>query len=168
MDIDEPGWPLIDDFFRAEADGRSAPTVRRYERVRRRLMSFLDTGDMSLGLGTQPAALLEAERQFHDTGAFWTLLGPEELICCLPSFLHETWLPERTGEARTQISLVGRLLTALRRRHDFDWRVVSCAHLEAQAAVEQARRDLADRPAEPWTKAHELPARMRRESGPEW
>jgi len=168
MDIDEPGWPLIDDFFRAEGDGKSAPTARRYERVRQRLTTFLDTGDMALGLGTGEATLLEAERQFHDTGAFWTLFGPEELVCCLPSFVHETWLPEASGEARTQISLVGRLLTALRRRQDIDWRLVSCAYYEAQAAVAQARRDIADRPVGISTVSTEMPARMRRDPGPTW
>lgn len=169
MDIDEPGWPLIDDFFAAEAADKSAPTVRRYERVRTRLMIFLDTGDMSLGLGTHPASLLESERQFHDAGgAFWTLFGPEELICCLPSFLHETWLPEPSGEARTQISLVGRLLAALRRRHDIDWGLTSCAFYEARAAVDQARRDVAARPVEQATGRTEMPVRMRREPGPEW
>ena len=168
MDADEPGWPIIDDFFRAESEGRAAATVRRYASVRARLYAFLDTADMTLGLGTHPADLLEAERQFHTSGAFWTLFGPDELVCCLPSFVHETWLPEASGEARTQISLVGRLLTALRRRQDIDWRLVSCAYYEAQAAVAQARRDVADRPVGNSTASTEMPARMRRDPGPTW
>lgn len=167
MDIDEPGWPLIDDFFRAEAEGKSAATVRRYARVRVRLMSFLDTGDMSLGLGTHPAALLEAERQFHDTGAFWSLFGPDELVCCLPSFLHENWLPESVGEARTQISLVARLLASLSRHRDFDWQATACAWYDAEAAVKRARRELADRSIE--SAEHErMPSRFHQPPGPQW
>lgn len=142
MDIDEPGWLLIDDFFRAEAAGKSAATVRRYVRVRERLMAFLDTGDMTLGLGTHPAGLLEAERQFHDAGAFWSLFGPDELVCCLPSFLHESWLPDGVGEARTQISLVSRLLSYVSRHQDIDWQLTACAWYDAEAAVKRARRDI--------------------------
>jgi hypothetical protein len=158
MDHDEPGWPLIDDFFTTVADGRSSTTVHRYRRVRARLYHFLDTADMTLGLGTEAAALLEAERQFHESGAFWTLFGVDELACCLPSFVHETWLPPSTGEARTQISLVGRLLPRLGS---------SCGRYEAADAVARARRELSGRPAaEP--EAPRMPDRFRRPEGPRW
>ncbi|MET0931626.1 MAG: hypothetical protein ABWX74_19045 [Aeromicrobium sp.] len=166
MDIDEPGWPLIDDFFQAEAEGKSAATVRRYARVRERLTAFLDTGDMSLGLGTHMAALLESERQFHDSGAFWTLFGPAELVGCLPSFLHETWLPGQVAEARTQISLVGRLLTVLRQGH-IDRRLTQCAVYDAEAAVARARRDLARR-SHPSARGDHMPDRFLQQPGPEW
>ncbi len=170
MDIDEPGWALIDDFFRTEAQGKSAATVRRYARVRQRLMTFLDTGDMSLGLGTYPATLLEAERQFHQTGAFWSLFGPGELVCCLPSFLHETWLPEGIGETRTHISLVGRMVASLSRHADFDWKATSCAWYEAEAAVRQARRDLARRSSAPAASSEQvrMPPRFHQLPGPQW
>jgi hypothetical protein len=158
MDHDEPGWPLIDDFFSSAADGRSLATARRYLRVRSRLYAFLDTADMTLGLGSEPASLLEAERQFHVSGAFWTLFGPDELACCLPSFLHETWLPASTAEARTQISLVGRLLPRLGS---------SCGRHEAEAAVVRARRQLAERPA-PVVDPPHLPERFRQQEGPRW
>lgn len=167
MDIDEPAWPLIDDFFRAEAEGRSAATVRRYARVRARLLSFLETGDMSLGLGTYPASLLESERQFHDTGAFWALFGADELVCCLPSFLHETWLPEEVGEARTQISLVGRLLSSLSRNRDIDWQTTACAWYDAESAVKRARRELGRRPVET-AEQPRMPARFHQQPGPLW
>lgn len=158
MDIDTPGWPLIDDFFAAQAEGRTTATVRRYARVRARLYEFLDTADMTLGLGSSPAALLEAERQFHGSGAFWVLFGADELACCLPSFLHETWLPAAVGEARTQISLVGRLVPRLGS---------SCARYEARDAVERARRQLAERDTdEPGSPR--LPDRFRRQEGPRW
>lgn len=167
MDIDEPAWPLIDDFFRELGVGRKAETVRRYLRIRHRLLTFLDTGDMTLGLGSDPATLLEAERQFHDTGAFWTLFGPDELVCCLPSFLHETWWPDSTVEARTQISVTGRLLGHLSRKRLLDWSVARRAYWDAEAAVVQARRDLARRPARP-DRVHQLPSRFRQEPGPQW
>jgi hypothetical protein len=167
MDFDDPGWPLIDDFFGQLADGRAAVTVRRYGRVRSRLYAFLDTGDMTLGLGSDPASLLDAERQFHDGGAFWHLFGPDELVCCLPSFLHETWLPEPVQEARTQITVVARLLTFLGRSGEMDWQGVRCAFWEAEAAVKRARRELAARPTEP-AADQQLPARFRREAGPQW
>jgi len=165
MDIDEPGWPLIDDFFASLCEGRRAETARRYARVRHRLMSFLDTGDMTLGLGTTEVALLEAERQFHDSGAFWALFGPDELVCCLPSFLHETWLPEGDGEARAQISVVSRLLKSLAGR-DLDWTVTRCAYWEAEAAVTEARRVVTRRPNRPEEAA--MPDRFLRQPGPEW
>ncbi|KQX75555.1 hypothetical protein [Aeromicrobium sp. Root472D3] len=158
MDHDEPGWPLIDDFFRAEAEGRSTATARRYDRVRSRLYDFLDTADMTLGLGSHCAVLLESERQFHQTGAFWTLFGVDELACCLPSFVHETWLPASNGEARTQISLVGRLLPRLGS---------SCGRPEAEAAVARARREVAERPAGE-TGSPRMPDRFRRQEGPRW
>jgi hypothetical protein len=166
MDIDEPGWPVIDDFFRAEAEGRSAATVRRYARVRQRLMTFLDTADMSLGLGTHQVSLLESERQFHDTGAFWSLYGLEELVCCLPSFLHETWLPEHRQEAGTQISLVSRLLAMIGRHRDFDRSVASCALYEADDAVRRARIEVRERSAEPGDAT--MPTRFLQQPGPEW
>lgn len=158
MDIDTPGWPLIDDFFAEQAAGRAAATVRRYARVRSRLYAFLDTADMTLGLGSTPAALLEAERQFHASGAFWVLFGADELACCLPSFLHETWLPVGVGEARTQISLVARLGPRLGS---------SCAGYEVRDAVVRARRQLAER-ADDEPGAQRLPERFRRQEGPRW
>lgn len=168
MHIDEPGWPLIDDFFAHEADGKAAATVRRYARVRARLTHFLDTGDMALGLGTHPATLLEAEREFHDGGAFWTLFGAPELVCCLPSFLHETWLPESTADARAQISLVGRLLTHLSRGGHLAHVDVGCAYWDAEAAVKRARRALADRAQESDDHATRMPDRLRQQPGPQW
>jgi hypothetical protein len=165
MDIDEPGWPIIDDFFTAVGEGRRPATVRRYSRVRHRLYDFLDRGDMTLGLGTEPAALLEAERQFHDSGAFWSLWGADELVCCLPSFLHPTWLPEGVVEARLQITLSGRLLTWLSAA-DLDWQVTSCAFYEAQAAVKQALNDLKGRSS--GASEQRMPDRFRQAPGPQW
>ncbi|MEV7396676.1 hypothetical protein [Aeromicrobium sp. NPDC092404] len=170
MDPDEPGWQLIDDFFAAEASGRAEPTVRRYGRVRDRLTHYLDTAEMSPWLGTAPATLLSAEREFHDRGAFWHLLGPDELVCVLPGFLLEPWLPETLGEARTQISLVSRLLSHVSRQRLLDLAAVQCALWDAEAAVRQARSDLEARSAarEPDDWSQEMPQRFRQEPGPQW
>jgi len=168
MAYDEPGWQLLDDFFDDEALGRTESTSRRYGRVRDRLTGYLDVSDMSDGLGTYPATLLDAERQFHEQGAFWMLFGPDELVCCLPPFLRAPWLPDGTGEARTQISLVGRLLDHLRRKRRLDFSVVRCAFWEAEAAVEQARRELRQRPREPDPWATDVPRRLQGEPGPGW
>ena len=170
MDPDEPGWQLLDDFFAGEASGRAEATVRRYVRVRDRLMQFLETADMSPFLGTHPGSLLSAEREFHDSGAFWQLFGPDELVCVLPGFLLEPWTPESLGEARTQISLVSRLLSYLGRKRLLDFSVFGCAHWEAESAVKQARIDLEARSAarEPDEWAQEMPSRFRQEPGPQW
>jgi hypothetical protein len=163
MDTDEPGWTLIDDFFRDRAEGRSQATARRYGRVRVRLYAFLDTADMTPWLGTQPAALLEAERQLHDAGAFWTLFDAAELACCLPGFVHEAWWPPGLAETRTQIGLVSRLLPRLGASDD---------RHEAEHAVVRARRELSARAAgwEPPGHAEppQIPRRFRRQEGPWW
>lgn len=170
MDPDEPAWPLLDDFFAKEASGRAEATVRRYVRVRDRLTQFLDTADMSRWLGTEPATLLSAEREFHENGAFWQLFGPDELVCVLPGFLLEPWVPGSLGEARTQISLMSRLLSHLSRKRLLDLSVTSCAFWEAETAVKQARIDLearsVSREADEW--AQDMPARFRQEPGPQW
>ncbi|MCL3819002.1 hypothetical protein [Aeromicrobium wangtongii] len=153
MDVDEPGWPLIDDFFGRLADGRASATVRRYARVRSRLYVFLDTADLTLVLGSDRAALLEVERQLHDGGAFWQLFGPDELACCLPDFLHEPWLPGGAQEARVQVTVVARLLALLGRASAPD--------------VQRAREEIAARPESP-APAARLPARFRREAGWQW
>jgi hypothetical protein len=170
MDADEPGWQLLDDFIADEAFGRAEATVRRYARVRARLTHYLDVGEMADWLGRQPATLLGAEREFHEHGAFWQLFGPDELVCCLPGFLLEPWIPESLGEARTQISLVSRLLSHLSRKRLLDFSVVRCAYWEAEAAVQQARADLQARSdgREPDDWAGQMPRRFRQEPGPRW
>jgi len=170
MDPDEPGWPLLDDFFAQEASGRADPTMRRYGRVRDRLTHYLDTADMVRWLGTEAGTVLSAEREFHEHGAFWHLHGPDELVCVLPGFLQEPWLPEGLGEARTQISLVSRLLSLLTRRRLLDMSLFGRAHRDAEAAVTQARVDLEARSAarEPDEWAQDVPSRFKQEPGPQW
>ncbi|AXT85418.1 hypothetical protein C6I20_09605 [Aeromicrobium sp. A1-2] len=170
MELDEPGWHLLDDFFIAEAADRAIPTVRRYVRVRGRLTYFLDTAEMGDWLGAQSATLLSAEREFHDRGAFWQLFGPNELMCVIPGFLRPPWLPEGLGESRTQISLMSRLLSHLSRQQLLDLSVFRCAYWDAEAAIKQARVDFARRSAarKPDDWASEMPGRFRQEPGPQW
>jgi hypothetical protein len=119
MDIDEPGWPMIDDFFERLAQGRKTETVRRYVRVRHRLYDFLDLDDMTTWLDPADATLLAAEREFCREGAFWTIFGAEALLRCLPGFVAVDVLPSGTAEARMQVSVTGRLLKHLRH-----WRLI--------------------------------------------
>ncbi|NRQ50455.1 hypothetical protein [Aeromicrobium stalagmiti] len=115
MDLDEPGWPLIDDFFHDLAEGRKAETVRRYARVRLRTYDFLDVDDMTTWLDPDDAVLLAAEREFLREGAVWTLLGIDGVLRCLPGLLTPERLPTSAAEARMQVSVVNRLADHLRR-----------------------------------------------------
>lgn len=142
MYFDEPGWSLIDDFFMHLADGRAASTVRRYVRIHHRLVGFLDIGDMTLGLGEERARLLDAERDFHDSGAFWTLYGSAELVECLPSFLHETWLPTGISESRMQISVAARLLDHLMREGLIDRAIGTGVLAGVSRSIERARHEV--------------------------
>lgn len=161
MDADEPGWPIIDDFFRDLAVGRSVTTARRYLRVRARLYRFLDTADLgtALGpaLGEDAATALERGRQTHASGSFWALYGLDELSRCLPAFVHEPWLPVGLAEARTQLSVVSRLAARLG---------ATPASSETAVAVVQARERLDRRP--PVIEPARMPARFLAHPGPLW
>ena len=115
MDIDGPGWPLIDDFFEHLSTGRAASTVRRYARVRLRLYDFLDVDDMASWLTPDEVVLLAAEREFDRDGALLRLLGADGLVRCLPGLVAEQRLPTTAAEARMQVSVTGRLLRHLER-----------------------------------------------------
>lgn len=114
MDLDEPGWPLIDDFFTKLADGRRPETVRRYVRVRHRLYDFLETDDMSEWLEPDEVILLAAEREFGREDALRAVVGVEGLLRCLPGLVTDEVLPPTTAEARMQTSVVNRLITHVR------------------------------------------------------
>jgi hypothetical protein len=161
MDADEPGWPMIDDFFRDLAVGRSTATTRRYLRVRARLYHFLDTADLRSALGAQAAADLEVERRRHAsgafwTGAFWTVLGEDDLARCLPAFVRDPWLPDGVGEARVQLSVVSRLAARLG---------TSGIH-DVERAVARSR-ELLER-AEPVVASARMADRFRQRPGPQW
>jgi hypothetical protein len=168
MDIDEPGWPLIDDFFAALASGRKAETCRRYARVRLRLYDFLDVDDMGLWLTPDEVTLLAAEREFVRDGALWTLYGVEGLLRCLPGFVAEPALPSTATEARMQLSVVNRLLLHLRRVRQVDRSMVG-AYREAMQAIGRGRIDLERRlDGSPPVPRTEIAARFRQPPGPQW
>lgn len=167
MNVGEPGWALIDDFFADLAFGRSATTVRRYVRVHQRLMHFLDTADMTLGLGGDRTVLLEAERQFHPEGAFWTIYGADELIACLPSFLHAAWLPGARAEARMQISVVSRLVDHLVRAGRLSAALPPHLFVAVARAADQARQCI-ELPSVADDTVNRMPRRFLQQPGPEW
>lgn len=166
MEIDEPGWPLIDDFIQELAEGRKPETVRRYAQVRDRLTCFLDTAELAFDLGPGPATLLEAEREFHEHGAFWLLYGPTELVVCLPGFISAPWLPDSAAAARVQISVVARLVDSLGR----SGAVAPSAIVDAKRAITYARHELERRSAAsaPDEHATQIPHRLLRKPGAEW
>ncbi|MET1039325.1 MAG: hypothetical protein ABW075_13705 [Aeromicrobium sp.] len=165
MDIDEPGWPLIDDFFERLARGRKAETVRRYVRVRHRLYDYLDVDDMTAWLEPADATLLAAEREFWREGAFWTIFGADELVRCLPGFVAAHELPSTTGEARMQISVTGRLLKHV--RHWIPDPSMARPYGLAVRAVETARSEL-DRSPGVQAAIDQINARFLQQPGPEW
>lgn len=168
MYFDEPGWPLIDDFFAELAFGRTATTVRRYVRVHQRLVSFLDTGDMTLGLGDERAGLLDAEREFHESGAFWTLYGSAELVECLPSFLHQAWLPAGITESRMQVSVAARLLDHLVRQGLIDGFIPRDVLAGVCLSIDRARREVELRATKGIGGSPTMPARFLQQPGAEW
>lgn len=129
-------------FFAHEALEVQPATARRYERVMAHLFTFLDSVDVSNQLGTGPAALLESERQFGRSGAFFRVLGFDELVCCLADFVAPEWLLPADVDARTQISLTSRLLKRLQREQLIEMPIVYCAYLDTQSAIREARRRL--------------------------
>ncbi len=143
-------------FFADECVGRARGTQARYERVHQHLILYLDEADVSFCLGTHPAALLEAERQFAPGGAFLRLFGFEELVCCIPEFLSDTWLLPGPSDARTQISLIDRMLRWLTANRLFDRYYLGCAYWDAEAAIKRARRRAHNTSAsvdDPWDPA---------------
>ena len=157
MDADEPGWPIIDDFFRDLAVGRSVATARRYLRVRARLYRFLDSADLGPALGAEAAARLERERQVHASGSFWALHGLDELGRCLPALVREPWLPGGLAEARVHLSVVSRLAARLG---------AAPAAAETAAAVGEALEGLDRRPTA--TGSARMPTRFLAPPGPTW
>lgn len=131
---------LLERFLTDISRGKTVATQMRYIHILRHFQFFLDQVDVAPHLGTEQAAILEVERDFGRRGALLRIFGATELVCCLPEFLEERWLPSRPGEARTQISLIGRLLRWLKYHRLIDMSVGACAFWDAEAAVKQARR----------------------------
>ncbi|MCW2748675.1 MAG: hypothetical protein JWP10_1817 [Nocardioidaceae bacterium] len=133
---------MFDSFLAEVSLGRQRVTRQRYQRVFTHLDLFLDHVDVTPHLGTHPAALLSAEREFDSAGAFQRVFGPFELMCCLPGFIEPPWLLPGAQEARVQVSLTGRLLAWLRTNGYVDVHIDSCAYLETKSIIDRARRAL--------------------------
>ena len=149
----------LQSFFADECFGRSHATCDRYERVYLHLLRYFDEADVSFCLGTDPATLLEVERQFDGDGAFLRVFGFAEVICCMPEFLSDSWLLAVPADARTQISLVNRLVHWLSRHRLYDRREIGCAFFDVEAAIKQARQRLRGSSAsidDPWDPATRL------------
>jgi len=115
-------------------------TAARYARVHRQLLRFLDEADFALCLGTGVAMLLEAERELGGPGAFFRLLGFDELVCCLPEFVAESWLLPGRPDASSQIDLSERLMRWLRLHGYLDMGLSGCILWDAEEAMARARR----------------------------
>lgn len=126
---------FLDDMSR----GKTESTRAGYAAVIAKLHLFLDRVDVAPHLGTDPAALLEIERDFGRHGAFFRVLSATELVCCLPEFLERPWLPLKRGSMRTHISLIGRLLPWMADRGFIDLSIGGCAYIDARRAVYEAR-----------------------------
>lgn len=169
MDLDEPGWPLIDDFFLGLAEGRRPETARRYARVRHRLYDFLDTDDMRQWLDPDEATLLAAEREFAREGAVRAVVDLEGLLRCLPGFVGEEPLPTGDAEARMQISVVGRLVVHVRDDH-----LAPGEHQQSVAvatrAVRRARLAVDTRHDDPALQVtlDQINDRFKQQPGPQW
>lgn len=135
--------PRLFDYFLTEiSKGKTETTRQRYGRVMVRMRQFLDTVDVTPHLGTDPASLLEIERDFGRHDAFLRVFDATELVCCLPEFVGDALLPSHGLDARTQVSVIGRLLPWLARHQLVDMCVGRGAFWDAQIAVKQARQRL--------------------------
>lgn len=136
------------EFLAQMSVGRRPQTSARYDRVISHLARFAAEVDLDVvgrHLGTACASLLGSEREFGPEGSFWRVFGYDELVCCLPAFVQDEWLLGQPAEARTQVSLTGRLLPWMRRRGLIDMSLCGCPYWEAEYAVQQARASLSER-----------------------
>lgn len=129
-------------FVAAEALDVGPRTAERYQRVLDHLLRYLHSINVAPVLGEGPAAILVKERQFGRESAFFRVFGFDELIVCIPGFLEPPWLMSVGADARSQVSLMARLMNRLRRDGLIDMSIVACAYWDAESAVEQARRSL--------------------------
>lgn len=147
MDCDEPSWPLVDDFFAELAFGRSAGTVRRYVRVRHRLLVLVDAADV-----------VDASGQ----------LGGAELIACLPDFVAEEYLPTGATQARMQVSVAARLVQHLLRDRLVERALPGEKLAEVYLALERARHYIDTRTADFEVANTTMPARFLQRPGARW
>ncbi|ACQ79299.1 hypothetical protein Bcav_1038 [Beutenbergia cavernae DSM 12333] len=130
---------VLEEFLDAQSRGRSPATGERYARVIAQLREFLDVVEVDAMLGTDPGTMLRAEREFGASGAFARVFDPAELAVCLRAFLAPEWRLEPRALWVTQVSLVGRFVTWLRRHGWIDMRVWACAVWDVEAEVVRQR-----------------------------
>lgn len=107
--VSEPPETLTDVLERSVEDataGRSSVTESRHRRVLAHLRVFLDVADLDALLDPAAALRLQAERDQRPDGAFERVLGPRELLQCLPEFIGPRWLATTAPERRTQLAFV--------------------------------------------------------------
>lgn len=107
--VSEPSETLTDVLERSVEDatlGRSAVTESRHRRVLAHLRVFLDVADLDGLLDPAAAATLQVERDHRPEGAFERVLGPRELLQCLPEFAGPRWLATAAPERRTQLAFI--------------------------------------------------------------
>lgn len=131
---------LLEEFFADEGSRVADRTRVRYGRVHALLLRFLEEVDVTDLLGSEPQTVLAMEREFGRTGAFQRLHDPEELVCCLPTFLSADWLLPDPADARSQLALTERLTRLIYRIHRYDLRTCCCTFDQVYAAAAAARR----------------------------
>lgn len=130
----------LEQFFAQQAQGKSAATRDRYERVRLRLLEFLTEGDMSRCLDLRENARLADSRRRGE--GFFGAFGLEEVLVCLTRFVDDDWLLEPLVDARAQVVLAGRLASSLQRFPQLDRSVLGCSVYETESAIRSARERL--------------------------
>ncbi|WP_155850185.1 hypothetical protein [Arthrobacter sp. Br18] len=130
---------ILKRFFAASGHGRHPETQLRYARVQRQLRLFLEKDGISL-LSAPSAQLLGLEAQFQPDSAYARVLGAEELLHALPTFLTGPHLLPDFHDRLAQISLASRLAQWLCSRQLVErtssWEDV----VLTRAAAERARR----------------------------
>ncbi|MBG6216314.1 hypothetical protein IWX75_000758 [Arthrobacter sp. CAN_A6] len=130
---------ILKRFFAASGQTRHPETQLRYARVQKHLRSFLENDGVAL-LNTPSAQLLELEAQFQTDSVYARVMGAEELLHALPTFLTSPHLLPDFHDRLAQISLASRLAQWLCSRQLVErtssWEDV----VLTRAAAERARR----------------------------
>lgn len=133
---------LLEAFLKHAGADRTEATRERYRRVIDHLHLYLDSSDAEFWLGTDAARLIAHEREFEADRALARLFSIDELLCALPGFLASPWLMAKPGDARTQVSLIDRLLRTPLVRGLADDGGLFCVVHDGRRAVVQARAEL--------------------------
>lgn len=134
---------LLEAFLQYVGAERTEATRDRYRRVIDHLHLYLDSSDAEFWLGTDAAQLIAHERQFEPNRAFARLFTIDELLCALPGFLAPKWLMAKPGDARSQVTLIDKMLRTNLVRGLADDGSLFCVVLDCRRAVKEARAELA-------------------------